>query len=234
MALRHPSVLALAATVLCGLTLSARHAGATSGDPQNTRTGTIRGHVDIRRPAAAAAGRPNAAAIGMSPVDHGAERRPAVVFLETAPRGAFDFERDETHPRMDQRNETFVPHVLAITVGTTVDFPNSDPVFHNVFSLSKARSFDLGRYPAGHSKSVRFDRPGVVQVFCEIHSHMSAYILVFGHRYFAVTGDDGAFRIERVPPGTYTLVLWYEGNTRETRPITVTGGDTAEADFAIR
>ena len=84
---------------------------------------------------------------------------------------------------MDQRNETFVPHVLAITVGTTVDFPNSDNTYHNVFSLRGPRQFDLGRYAAGRSKSVRFDRPGIVRVFCEIHSHMNAFILVFNHRY---------------------------------------------------
>lgn len=136
---------------------------------------------------------------------------------------------------MDQRDETFVPYVLAITVGTTVDFPNSDPVFHNVFSLSRTRPFDLGRYPAGRSKSVRFDRPGVVQVFCEIHSHMAAYILVFAHRYFAVTAPDGSYRIDGVPPGSYTLSAWYEGSTRESRAITVGPGVTAQgAEFVIR
>ena len=92
---------------------------------------------------------------------------------------------------MDQRNETFVPHVLAIVAGTTVDFPNNDQTYHNVFSLSKTKSFDLGRYAVGRSKSVRFDRPGIVRVFCDIHSHMSAFILVFAHRYFSVVDDDG-------------------------------------------
>ena len=74
-----------------------------------------------------------------------------------------------------------------------MDFPNSDVTFHNVFSLSKTRAFDLGRYSRGKSKAVRFDRPGVVQVFCDIHSHMSAYILVFAHRYFAITDQTGSF-----------------------------------------
>ena len=80
---------------------------------------------------------------------------------------------------MDQRNERFVPHVLAVMVGTVVDFPNSDLTYHNVFSLSRAKRFDLGRYAAGKSKSVRMDRPGVVRVFCDIHSHMNAFVLVF-------------------------------------------------------
>ena len=83
---------------------------------------------------------------------------------------------------MDQRNETFLPRLLAVQTGTTVDFPNSDSTYHNVFSLSRARRFDLGRYAAGKTKSVRFDRPGVVRVFCDIHSHMSAFIVVFNQK----------------------------------------------------
>jgi len=213
-------------------------AGEPPGDapPAQARLGAIRGRVEIRRAPAAGAARPNVAAIGGSTVDHGGGRRPAVVFLESAPRGAFegDNERDTPRARMDQRNETFVPHVLAITVGTTVDFPNSDPVFHNVFSLSKTRSFDLGRYPAGRSKAVRFDRPGVVQVFCEIHSHMSAYILVFSHRFFSVTDDEGGYRIDQVPPGTGALVLAYEGNVRESRTVVVTDAAAVVAGFVVR
>jgi hypothetical protein len=128
-----------------------------------------------------------------------------------------------------------VPHVLAVTVGTTVDFPNSDRVYHNVFSLSSTKRFDLGRYAAGRSRSVRFDRPGIVRVFCEIHSHMSAFILVFNHRYFAVTGADGRYQIARVPPGRYTLVAWNEGSIRESRPVAIgEEGVAIEADFALR
>src|SRR5207302_4391177 len=103
---------------------------------------------------------------------------------------------------MDQRNETFVPHLLAIMTGTTVDFPNSDHLYHNVFSLSKTKRFDLGRYAAGHSRPVRFDQPGIVRVFCDIHSHMNAFILVFSHPFFAVTDPEGRYRIDNVPPGT--------------------------------
>jgi hypothetical protein len=136
---------------------------------------------------------------------------------------------------MDQRNETFVPHVLAVTVGTTVDFPNNDLTFHNVFSLSKARRFDLGRYAAGRSKAVRFDRPGIVRVFCDIHSHMNAFILVFNHRFFAVTDDEGRYEIGAVPPGSYTLSAWYEGSVRDQRTVTVTAdGRVGEIDFTVR
>ena len=138
---------------------------------------------------------------------------------------------------MDQRNESFVPHLLAIVAGTTVDFPNNDETYHNVFSLSRAKSFDLGRYAAGKSRPVRFDRPGIVRVFCDIHSHMSAFILVFAHRYFAETDDDGRYRLDNVPPGTYTVAVWNEtvhGDPPK-RAVTVPdGGGDVDADFTIR
>lgn len=189
-------------------------------------TGTINGRVDFRDPPAERERRVNPAELGM-PLTHDVnDRRRSVVYLDPAPRAAFDA-REEPHARLDQRDETFVPHVLAIVAGTTVDFPNNDRTYHNVFSLSKTRSFDLGRYAAGHSKSIRFDRPGIVRVFCDIHSHMSAFILVFAHRYFAVTDEAGRYRIDNVPPGTYTVVAWNEAMPQETRRVTVpeSGGD---------
>ena len=137
--------------------------------------GSIRGRVDVRRPAAAPERRPNVAELGApaTALRDLSDRLTSVVYLESAPAA---------HPVpgravLDQRDERFVPHVLAVTTGTVVDFPNSDRIYHNVFSLSKTKSFDLGRYAAGRSKSVRFDRPGVVRVFCDIHSHMNAFIL---------------------------------------------------------
>jgi plastocyanin len=196
--------------------------------------GTIRGRVDVRQGSPEHEPRPNVGDLGMSSPRDVADRRKAVVYLDPAPRPAFDV-RDETpHPRMDQRDERFVPHILAIVAGTTVDFPNNDRTYHNVFSLSKTRSFDLGRYAAGKSKSVRFDRPGIVRVFCDIHSHMSAYILVFAHRYFAVTDDEGRYRLENVPSGTWNVVAWNEAAPQESRRVVVAeaGGDV-EVDFSL-
>ena len=135
---------------------------------------------------------------------------------------------------MDQRREQFSPHVLAITAGTIVDFPNNDPLFHNVMSLAPGNAFDLGRYPRGQSRWVRFDTPGIVPIVCDIHAHMSAYILVFSHPFFALTEGDGRYRIDNVPPGTYGIIAWNEGTPSETRSVTVPDGGTAEIDFTIR
>jgi plastocyanin len=209
-----------------------------SAAPRDARaaTGTIRGRVDVRAAFGGPERRPDMAALGMSPLHPPIDRRQSVVYLDPAPRAAFDT-RDEPHARMDQRNETFVPHVLPIVAGTTVDFPNNDRKYHNVFSLSKGNSFDLGRYAAGHSRSVRFDTPGIVRVFCEIHSHMSAFILVFAHRYFALTDQEGRYRLENVPAGTYNVVIWNEtvrgDGPRHSVTIPASGGDV-DADFAIR
>jgi hypothetical protein len=134
---------------------------------------------------------------------------------------------------MDQRNEQFVPRLLAITVGTIVSFPNNDSKFHNVFSLSKTHPFDLGRYPPGKTGAERFDRPGLVRVFCDIHSHMSGYILVFSHPYFAVTDADSRYLIRSVPAGSYTLMIWSELGNAEPRRVTVTEGATTEVDFEV-
>ncbi len=195
--------------------------------------GVLRGRVDIKRALVVVQPRPSVSSVGTTGPQRAAEPRPAVVYLESAPRGAF--EREEARAVMNQQDQTFVPHVLAITAGTTVEFPNSDPYFHNVFSLSRTQPFDLGRYAAGRSKSVRFDHPGVVQVFCDIHSHMSAYIPVSAHRYFAVTDAEGRYRIGNVPPGTYTLVAWHEGSVRDTRQVRVPDiGEPVETDFTVR
>lgn len=196
--------LVIVATLLGAMSADGSAAGSS---PQ--ATGVITGRVELRRPARPAIRRPNVSDLAMAPPRGPVEAYPSVVYLETAPRGAFEG-REGGRARMDQRNETFVPHVLAITVGTTVDFPNNDATYHNVFSLSRTRPFDLGRYAAGQSKSVRFDHPGIVRVFCDIHSHMNAFILVFSHRFFSVTDAENRYRIEGVPPGTYTVVVWNE------------------------
>ena len=194
--------------------------------------GAIRGRVELRQPSSDGGPRATVADLGMNAAHEPPDRR-SVVYLDPAPRAAFDT-REDIRPRMDQRNETFVPHVLAIVAGTTVDFPNNDHTYHNVFSLSKTKTFDLGRYAVGRSKTVRFDRPGIVRVFCDIHSHMSAFILVFAHRYFSVSDTDGQYRLENVPPGTYTVVAWNESAPLESRRVVVPdAGGEVEVNFAL-
>ncbi len=187
----------------------------------------------MRRSVAPTERRPNVNDLGTAPARDMPDLLRSVVYLESAPRGAFETS-EGGRAVMDQRNETFVPHVLAITTGTTIDFPNSDKFYHNVFSLSKTRTFDLGRYAAGNSRPVRFDRPGIVRVFCDIHSHMNAFILVFSHPFFGMTNAEGRYRIDNVPPGTYGVIAWNEGTSSEIKPVTVPDGGVAELDFTIR
>ena len=215
--------------LVLALAIAINHSDATA----NAAAGTIRGRVELRQAPADHARRPDPGTIGMPAPPGPTDRRRSVVYLDPAPQPAFEA-REGTRVRMDQRDETFVPHVLAIVAGTTVDFPNNDETYHNVFSLSKEKPFDLGRYARGRSKSVRFDRPGIIRVFCDIHAHMSAFIFVFAHRYFAVTDQDGRFRLENVPPGKYNLVAWNESTPEEARQVVVpeTGGDV-ELNFTL-
>ena len=197
------------------------------------RNGTIRGRVELRRVVTPMERRPGVADLGTAPARDIPNLLRSVVYLESAPRGAFETS-EGGRAVIDQRNETFVPHVLAVITGTTVDFPNTDRFYHNVFSLSKTKAFDLGRYAAGHSRPVRFERSGIVRVFCDIHSHMSGFILVFSHPFFGLTDDEGRYRIENVPPGTYGVIAWNEGRSSEVRPVTVPDGGVAELDFTLR
>jgi plastocyanin len=219
-----------AAAVLAALAVIAAEATPAGQSPR--AIGSIRGRLDVRRLATVPTPRPTVGELGGRPPRGVPDVRPGLVYLEEAPRGAFeDFQPGRV--MMDQRLEAFVPRLLAVTTGTTVDFPNSDSTFHNVFSLSRPKRFDLGRYAAGRSKAVRFDRPGVVRVFCDIHSHMSAFIVVFNHPYFRVTDVDGRFRIDNIPAGSYTVVGWYEGEARVNRAVTVSGGAVTELDLVV-
>jgi plastocyanin len=112
---------------------------------------------------------------------------------------------------LHQRSLTFAPHVLAVRVGTTVDFPNEDRVFHNVFSFHDGKVFDLGIYPVGSLKRVVFSEPGVSRVFCNIHPHMAGYVVAVDSPYFSAVDQGGAFTIRAVSPGTYTYRAWRPG-----------------------
>ncbi|MGA7463304.1 MAG: hypothetical protein WBW69_23915 [Candidatus Korobacteraceae bacterium] len=114
------------------------------------------------------------------------------------------------HAVLAQKNKMFEPHMLVVTRGSAVDFPNRDPWFHNVFSLFNGKRFDLGLYEAGTSRTVHFDREGVSFIFCNIHPEMSAVVVVLGSSYFATTNKTGDFTIPNVPPGSYRFHVWNE------------------------
>jgi plastocyanin len=187
--------------------------------------GVIRG--EIRAPARGASGSfhsdpypGRADALPGRHMEAGPTIADAVVYLDRAPSDEAETATGP-HPELQQKDQSFVPRVLAIQVGTTVDFPNRDPIFHNVFSVSPAKRFDLGKYPRGHSRSVRFDKEGRVNVYCDIHSNMAAFILVFPHRFFAQPSASGKFALPAVPSGTYQLRVWHPDFGEITRSIEV-------------
>jgi len=133
---------------------------------------------------------------------------------------------------LDQRNIRFDPDLIVIPVGSTVEFPNSDPIFHNVFSLSRVQPFDLGFYPRGQSRSVKFNRPGIVQVYCHIHANMYAAIVVASTPWYAKPASDGSFGWRDVPPGHYRLLAWHKIAGLHSIPVDVPA--TGAVDFTIR
>jgi plastocyanin len=140
----------------------------------------------------------------------------AVVWL--APSGQQSNDSPATKPAdavLRQKNKSFEPHLLVVTKGSSVQFPNMDPWFHNVFSLFNGKKFDLGLYEAGTTRTVHFDREGVSYIFCNIHPEMSAIVVVVASPYYAVAAKDGEFSIAGVPPGRYMLHLWTENSLPE-------------------
>jgi plastocyanin len=129
---------------------------------------------------------------------------------------------------LDQRNLAFAPRVLVVRVGTTVEFPNNDKVFHNVFSFRDGKKFDLGMYPKGSMKLITFDKPGLARLFCNIHPNMAAYVMAVDSPYFAVSNEDGTFTIAGVPTGTYTYHAWRAGGQPLTGSVSVDGKTPVE------
>ncbi|MCX6154797.1 MAG: methylamine utilization protein [Candidatus Kapabacteria bacterium] len=134
---------------------------------------------------------------------------------------------------MDQKDLTFIPHVLPILIGTTVVFPNSDITRHSVFSSAKIKKFDFGTYEQGSKKSLVFDKPGLVPLLCHVHPEMSAYIYVLETPYFAVTNESGRFIIKNVPAGRYKLSTWHEWAKPKTVEITVQSNKDFNIDFIL-
>jgi len=195
----------------------------------NLVAGSVSGRVELRDSQDAAVRKHNdfsGVVVWLEPVvSPGSPGSPAA-----APDGAV--------AKMVQKEKTFTPHVLPIRVGTSVDFPNFDPIFHNAFSNYNGQLFDVGLYPPGTSKRIRFARPGIVRVFCNIHATMSAVIVVLNTPYFEATPKNGDFQLHNVPAGEYTLRFFHERATQATldsltRRITVPEGSVTLPPIGI-
>lgn len=153
----------------------------------------------------------------------------AVVYLEG------NFPRAEHLPvqQMAQKDLEFAPSLLPVQVGTRVEFPNYDSTYHNIFSYSPAKRFDLGRYRSDEKPipSVVFDTPGLVTLRCDIHEHMRALILVLATPYFIITQPDGRFRLDHLPTGHYVLKAWVDSRTTREQPVDLREGETLRVDF---
>lgn len=161
------------------------------------------------------------------------ERSRVVVYLEgpaASPGGATPGSSPAQMAQLDRR---FSPDLVVIPVGSTVVFPNMDPIFHNVFSLSKAKSFDLGSFDKGDSRTVVFPKPGIVEVFCHLHPNMAGTIVVTPNRLYARPDATGLYNIPDVPPGQYTVVAWHKTAGFFKKQITIEAGHDASVDFFI-
>jgi len=207
--------------------------------PTSPSAGVIRGTITVPRVVGTAAvanpypGRANSLA-GAHSVTHGLVSD-AVVYVERIPASAESALAivPTKAPTLAQKDQAFVPRVVAIAVGSRVEFPNLDPIYHNVFSLSPPRRFDLGKYPKGQSRRVQFPDPGLVNVYCDIHSGMEAFILVLPHHAFTRPMASGEFALPDLPAGTYQLVVWHPdfGTQRSTVLVPDAGAVAVDLDL---
>jgi plastocyanin len=203
----------------------------TAGQETPRQDAAVRGRIEIGVPVSArraSAAYPTRAVTApvLAPVS---EVKHVIVYLKDAPARPVR----PVSVEIRQRDEMFVPRVIAVPVGSEVAFPNDDRIYHNVFSLSRVGTFNLGRYPFGASRRVRFEKPGVVKVFCDIHSHMSATVLVFDHPWFAVPDEAGRFELAALPPGVRDIAAWHERLGETTVRVRAEAGQAVAADFTL-
>jgi plastocyanin len=191
---------------------AASWAGATKSQADGAQpSGVVTGTVSIQKDGSPKANRSN-----------------VVVSLEGVPR-AIQPQTKIIH----QRDLTFLPGLMVVVKGSTVEFPNDDKVFHNVFSVSRGGKFDLGLYKSGTSKSVTFKEAGVIDVYCNIHPQMAAKIKVVDTTFYAVTGADGTFKIKNVPPGTYPIVAWQAYGSEYRGEVKVAPGGATDVQVSL-
>ena len=204
--------------------------------PLAVRAGAIRGtlhvpaaHGQAKEGANAYPGHANSLP-GMHMVEHGLVTD-AVIYIERIPTAVESTlaAKAPPPPKLAQKDQMFSPRVVAIAVGSSVDFPNMDPIYHNVFSASPIRRFDLGKYPKGNSRRVDFRKTGLVNVYCDIHSNMEAFILVVPNHAFTRPSATGEFALPNLPPGNYQLHFWHPDLGEQKLPVEVpAAGDAVE------
>jgi plastocyanin len=225
------------ASQLCLCTLIAFIGLAACAEGQNV-TGTIQIKAKLTKrrvtPSVSVYQRGQAVGLGKDPAQDPLEfeQSRVVVYLEGP--GPADVEpANPVKYKIEQLNRRFAPDLLVVPVGSTVSFPNMDPIFHNLFSLSKPKSFDLGSYDQGESRDVFFPKPGIVEVYCHLHPNMAATIVVTPNRWYAKPDRSGQYRIPDVPPGKYTVVAWHKSAGFFRKAIVVESGHDSTADFFI-
>ncbi|MFQ5684034.1 MAG: carboxypeptidase regulatory-like domain-containing protein [Candidatus Binatia bacterium] len=160
-----------------------------------------------------------------------------VVSVEGLPEKLLKSQRTEKPMSviMDQRDKKFIPHVLAVRLGATVAFPNNDKTWHNIYSTSVPKKFDLGLYPPGKSRKLNFDKPGVVRIRCNVHPNMEAFIVVEGHPYFSAADREGNYRVNSVPVGKYRLEIWHPDLGKKIVPFDlVRGGEVLDINVDLK
>lgn len=188
--------------------------GASAKAPASTELGTIAGSVTV-----------------LLGGEKKRDRSNVVVYLENGPKAPP--ESASLVQRVFQKDQQFRPQVVVAPLGSSLEFPNEDKIFHNVFSLSKAARFDLGLYKSGESKLVKTKKVGVIDVFCNIHPQMFAKILVVDTKHYAITEADGRFTIPAVPVGTYQLVAWQAKGEKSTAQVSVTRGRKSDVSIQL-
>lgn len=159
------------------------------------------------------------------------ERSRVVVYVEGA--GPTEADADGHTTQVQQLDRRFLPDLVVVPVGATVSFPNMDPIFHNIYSLSKPKTFDLGSYDKGETRRVVFPKPGIVEIYCHLHPNMAATVVVTPNRWYARPDRSGQYRIPNLPPGQYTLVAWHKSAGFFRKTIVIGEGRDAVADFFI-
>jgi len=221
------------------ITSSATLIALLCAEPGHAAAGVIRGTLRVTRVSDGAAtmnAYPGSAG-SMPGMHHSAHGLPtdAVVYVDHVPAAAESAlaHAKEPMPRLAQKDQSFVPRVLGIAVGTKVDFPNMDPIYHNVFSLSPVRRFDLGKYPRGSSRQIVFPKPGLVNVYCDLHSDMEAFVLILPHHGFARPTANGEYTLPPLPAGHYLLRVWHPdlGEQSVAVDVPATGQVTANLSY---